>query len=94
MSQISISSLTGTNHMTIDCAFFCFLAADADARTSKAGKAWTRLRVGVAQQNGTAYVWNSTTQELLPILPRDHPNFRENSALLVAAFRRWNGAAK
>jgi len=47
-----------------------------------------------AQQNGTAYVWNSTTQELLPILPRDHPNFRENSALLVAAFRRWNGAAK
>jgi len=44
-----------------------------------------------AQQNGTAYVWNSTTQELLPILPKDHPDYRENSALLVAAFRRWNG---
>ena len=22
-----------------------------------------------AQQNGTAYIWHSTTQELLPILP-------------------------
>jgi hypothetical protein len=26
-----------------------------------------------AQQNGTAYIWNSTTQELLPILWPDHP---------------------
>jgi hypothetical protein len=43
------------------------------------------------KQNGTAYVWNSTTQELLPILPPDHPDYRENAALLVAAFRRWNG---
>jgi hypothetical protein len=47
-----------------------------------------------AQQNGTAYVWNSTTQELIPILPKDHPDYRENAALLVAAFRRWNGEAK
>jgi hypothetical protein len=45
-------------------------------------------------QHGTAYVWNSTTQELLPILPPDHPDYRENVALLVAAFRRWNGEAK
>jgi hypothetical protein len=43
-----------------------------------------------AQQNGTAYIWHSTTQELLPILPKDHPDYRENAALLVAAFRRWN----
>jgi hypothetical protein len=43
-----------------------------------------------AQQVGTAYIWHSTTQELLPILPKDHPDYRENAALLVAAFRRWN----
>jgi len=55
MSQISISSLTGTI-MTIDCAFFCFLAADADARTSKAGKAWTRLRVGVGRDDDVQWV--------------------------------------
>ena len=47
-----------------------------------------------AQQNGTAYVWNSTTQELFPILPPDHPDYRENAALLRAAFRRWSGEAK
>jgi hypothetical protein len=33
--------------MAIDVAFHGFLAADADARTAKSGKAWVRLRVGV-----------------------------------------------
>jgi hypothetical protein len=47
-----------------------------------------------AQQNGTAYIWHSTTQELLPILPSDHPDYRENSDCLLAAIRRWNGVAK
>ena len=37
--------------MTIDCAFFGFLAADADNRTSKGGKPWTRLRVGVGRDD-------------------------------------------
>ena len=37
--------------MTIDCAFYGFLAADADARTSKAGKPWVRLRVGVGKDD-------------------------------------------
>jgi hypothetical protein len=46
------------------------------------------------QQNGTAYIWHSTTQELLPILPPDHPDYRENSDCLLAAIRRWNGEAK
>ena len=46
------------------------------------------------QQNGTAYIWHSTTQELLPILPPDHPDYRENSDYLLAAIRRWNGEAK
>ena len=31
----------------IDCAFYGFLAADPDNRTSAAGKPWVRLRVGV-----------------------------------------------
>jgi single-strand DNA-binding protein len=42
--------------MTIDCAFFGFLAADADARTSKAGKPWTRLRVGVGRDDDVQWV--------------------------------------
>ena len=37
--------------MTIDCAFYGFLAADAEAKISKAGKAWTRLRVGVGKDD-------------------------------------------
>ena len=47
-----------------------------------------------AQQNGTAYISHSTTQELLPILPPDHPDYRENMDCLLAAIRRWNGEAK
>ena len=42
--------------MTIDCAFYGFLAADADARTSKAGKPWTRLRVGVGRDDEVQWV--------------------------------------
>ena len=35
--------------MSIEVAFFGFLAADAERRTSQAGKAWVRLRVGVGK---------------------------------------------
>jgi single-strand DNA-binding protein len=42
--------------MTIDCAFYGFCAADADARTSKAGKPWTRLRVGVGKDDSLQWV--------------------------------------
>ena len=42
--------------MTIDCAFYGFLAADADARTSKAGKPWVRLRVGVGRDEDLQWV--------------------------------------
>jgi single-strand DNA-binding protein len=42
--------------MTIDCAFYGFLAADADARTSKAGKPWTRLRAGVGKDDDLQWV--------------------------------------
>jgi len=42
--------------MTIDCAFYGFLASDADARVSKAGKAWVRLRVGVGKDDDMQWV--------------------------------------
>ena len=42
--------------MTIDCAFYSFCAADADARTSKAGKPWVRLRVGVGRDDNLQWV--------------------------------------
>jgi single-stranded DNA-binding protein len=42
--------------MTIDCAFYGFLGADADARTSKAGKPWVRLRVGVGKDDDLQWV--------------------------------------
>jgi len=47
-----------------------------------------------AQQNGTAYIWNSTTQELLPILWPDHPQYRESMDRVLAAIRRWNGEVR
>ena len=47
-----------------------------------------------AQQNGTSYIWNSTTQELLPILPKDHPQYRESMDRVLAAIRRWNGEVR
>jgi single-stranded DNA-binding protein len=40
----------------IDCALYGFCAADADARTSKAGKQWVRLRVGVGKDDNTQWV--------------------------------------
>ena len=42
------------------------------------------------QQMGTAYIWHSSTQELLPILPKDHPDYEENANMVMAAIRRWN----
>jgi single-stranded DNA-binding protein len=35
----------------IDCAFYGFLAADAETKVSKAGKTWVRLRVGVGKDD-------------------------------------------
>jgi len=41
---------------TIDVAFHGFLAGDAEPRTSKAGKAWTKLRVGVGRDEAVQWV--------------------------------------
>ena len=42
--------------MSIECAFHGFLAADADARTSQAGKPWVRLRVGVGKDDAVQWL--------------------------------------
>jgi hypothetical protein len=52
-------------------------------------------RQSSAQDSAPGYLWNSTTQELIPILPEDHPNYRQNVAIITEAIRRWNqGASK
>ena len=43
-----------------------------------------------AQDSAPGYPWNSTTQELIPILPEDHPDYRQNKEIIAAAIRRWN----
>jgi single-stranded DNA-binding protein len=42
--------------MTIETAFFGFLAADAEQRTSQAGKPWVRMRVGVGKDDAVQWV--------------------------------------
>lgn len=42
--------------MTIECAFHGFLSADAEPRVSKAGKNWTRLRVGVGKDDAIQWL--------------------------------------
>jgi single-stranded DNA-binding protein len=42
--------------MSIEVAFFGFLAADAEQRTSQAGKSWARLRVGVGKDEAVQWV--------------------------------------
>jgi single-stranded DNA-binding protein len=46
----------GGSDMSIECAFSGFMAADAERRTSQAGKAWTRLRVGVGKDDDVQWV--------------------------------------
>jgi hypothetical protein len=46
----------GGSAMSIECAFHGFLAADADARTSQAGKPWVRLRVGVGKDDAVQWL--------------------------------------
>jgi single-stranded DNA-binding protein len=42
--------------MSIDVAFYGFLAADAESRTSQGGKAWVRLRCGVGRDDSIQWV--------------------------------------
>jgi hypothetical protein len=36
-----------------------------------------------------AYLWNGTFQELIPILPEDHPDYLKNQETIIEATRRW-----
>ena len=48
-----------------------------------------------AQDLAPGYLWNGTTQELIPILPEDHPDYRQNQEIITEAIRRWDqGASK
>jgi hypothetical protein len=42
-------------------------------------------------QREPGFVWNSTTQEFIPYLPEDHPDYRQNQEIIRAAIKRWNG---
>jgi hypothetical protein len=42
-------------------------------------------------QQAPGYIWHSTTQELLPIWPEDHPDHEKSMQAVIAAIRRWNG---
>jgi hypothetical protein len=42
-----------------------------------------------ARQLAPGYLWNSTTQELIPILPEDHPDYLKNQDVILEATRRW-----
>ena len=53
------------------------------------GKRVDADRLAAVSQNGGW--WNPTTQELIPILPEDDLNYRQNEAIITEAIRRWNG---
>jgi hypothetical protein len=45
------------------------------------------------QECAPGYLWNSTTQELIPILTEDHPDYRQNQEIITEAIRRWSQGA-
>ena len=57
--------------------------------TAASGKRMDVRRIAAVSEGG--YWWNPTTQELIEILPEDHPDHRQNQALIDAAIRRWSG---
>jgi hypothetical protein len=38
--------------------------------------------------------WNPTTQELIPIVAEDHPDYRQNREIITEAIRRWDRGTK
>jgi single-stranded DNA-binding protein len=42
--------------MGINCSFHAFLAADAERRTSAAGRGWVRLRAGVGKAKAAQWI--------------------------------------
>jgi single-strand DNA-binding protein len=76
--------------MTIDCAFFGRLGADADSRISKAGKPWVRLRVAVGRDDETQWLTLSVFGESAKVaseLKKGDRIYAEGSLKLD----RWKG---
>jgi hypothetical protein len=46
-----------------------------------------------ARELAPGYLWNGTTQELIPILLEDHPDYRQNQEIIIEATRRWDQEA-
>ena len=42
------------------------------------------------QQLGPSYLWNGTYQQLIEILPADHPRYLENRELIAETIKRWD----
>ena len=42
---------------------------------------------------GPGYLWNGTYQQLIPILPEDHPDYLQNRELINETIRRWDRGA-
>jgi hypothetical protein len=58
--------------------------------TDGAGYSLTpRRKQPTAQPLAPGYLWNSTSQELIPILPEDHPDYPKNREIVSEAIRRW-----
>jgi hypothetical protein len=49
-----------------------------------------RRKQPIAQPLAPGYIWNGLTQQLIPILPEDHPDYRQNQEVIIEATRRWN----
>jgi hypothetical protein len=41
------------------------------------------------RQLAAGYIWNGMTQELIAILPEDHPDYLKNQETIIEATRRW-----
>jgi single-stranded DNA-binding protein len=82
--------------MSIECAFFGFLAADAEPRTSQAGKRWARLRVGVGKDDAMQWVSVAVfgkAAEAAALLKKGDRCYCEG-AIKVDAWRGTDGAER
>jgi len=51
-------------------------------------------RIGAVKHSGPSYLWNGTHQQLIEILPKIHPRYRENREVITETIRRWDRGTK
>jgi hypothetical protein len=76
--------------MSIECAFHGFVAADAEAKVSAAGKNWVRLRAGVGKDDEVQWVGIAVfgkAAEGAAALKKGDKIYVERTGLSVAAFK-------